>query len=224
MLWMQRGRRERLDTAGAGGAEVGKDAAGVTVASARKHAGTITSRMRERELSFFGSQRGRREGPPDGADKRARQGHSAVPGTIRQGLVAARMTIYESLGQSRWFSAAARDVGERATIIVALVNQRRADDEHFAALSNSSTLPTRLWGGLTCPPYSAMAHDAGQRARSVICDHRAAPGGGSGHGRGAVKTAAGNGRRRWQRQHLTAPATPSTGAAIAAQRPHLTRE
>ncbi|RUX23905.1 DNA primase [Mesorhizobium sp. M7A.F.Ca.US.011.01.1.1] len=122
--------------------------------------------MRERVLSFFGSQRGTRQsGRQDG---RPGQGKTAAPGGQFAKSGSGRIAITESLGQSALVKRGGEGMSVReATIIVALVNHPALIDENFAHiefldLANSDL--RRLHGAI----LDAMAHDMADDRQAVI--------------------------------------------------------
>jgi DNA primase len=122
--------------------------------------------MRERVLSFFGSQRGTRQsGRQDG---RPGQGKTAAPGGQFAKAGSGRIAITESLGQSALVKRGGEGMSVReATIIVALVNHPALIDENFAHiefldLANSDL--RRLHGAI----LDAMAHDMANDRQAVI--------------------------------------------------------
>ena len=88
--------------------------------------------MRERVQSFFGAQRGTRQGRQDWRPRRrARQPRAGR--TIRQARGGGRTAITESLGRSALVKRGSEVMSVReATIIVALVNHPALIDENFA--------------------------------------------------------------------------------------------
>ncbi|MBZ9719391.1 DNA primase [Mesorhizobium sp. AD1-1] len=122
--------------------------------------------MRERVLSFFGSQRGTRQsGRQDG---RPGQGKAAAPGGQFAKSGGDRIAITESLGQSALVKRGGEGMSVReATIIVALVNHPALIDENFAHiefldLANSDL--RRLHAAI----LDAMAHDMANDRQAVI--------------------------------------------------------
>ncbi|MES0002002.1 DNA primase [Mesorhizobium sp. M0051] len=121
--------------------------------------------MRERVLSFFGSQRSTRQGRQDG---RPGQGKAAAPGGQFAKSGGGRIAITESLGQSALVKRGSEGMSVReATIIVALVNHPALIDENFAHiefldLGNSDL--RRLHGAI----LDAMAHDMANDRQAVI--------------------------------------------------------
>ncbi|RUX64364.1 DNA primase [Mesorhizobium sp. M7A.F.Ca.US.014.04.1.1] len=122
--------------------------------------------MRERVLSFFGSQRGTRQsGRQDG---RPGQGKAAAPGGQFAKSGGGRIAITESLGQSALVKRGGEGMSVReATIIVALVNHPALIDENFAHiefldLANSDL--RRLHAAI----LDAMAHDMANDRQAVI--------------------------------------------------------
>ncbi|UCI21610.1 DNA primase [Mesorhizobium sp. B2-1-8] len=123
--------------------------------------------MRERVLSFFGSQRNARQGRQDngrpgerGQGKPAPGGQFAKPG-------GGRMAITESLGQSALVKRGEGMSVREATIIVALINHPALIDENFAHvefldLANSDL--TRLHAAI----LDAMAHDMANDRNAVV--------------------------------------------------------
>jgi DNA primase len=125
--------------------------------------------MRERELSFFGSQRDARQGRKDGGRPAERgQGKAAAPGGQFAKGGSGRIAITESLGQSALVKRGGEGMSVReATIIVALVNHPALIDENFAHvefldLANSDLLK------LHAAILDAMAHDAADERGAVI--------------------------------------------------------
>ncbi|MES0200819.1 DNA primase [Mesorhizobium sp. M0011] len=121
--------------------------------------------MRERVLSFFGSQRGTRQSRQDWKQG---QGKTAAPGGQFAKAGSGRMAITESLGQSALVKRGGEGMSVReATIIVALVNHPALIDENFAHiefldLANSDL--RRLHGAI----LDAMAHDMAHDRQAVI--------------------------------------------------------
>ncbi|RUW88717.1 DNA primase [Mesorhizobium sp. M7A.F.Ca.US.010.02.1.1] len=121
--------------------------------------------MRERVLSFFGSQRGTRQSRQDWKQG---QGKTAAPGGQFAKAGSGRMAITESLGQSALVKRGGEGMSVReATIIVALVNHPALIDENFAHiefldLANSDL--RRLHGAI----LDAMAHDMANDRQAVI--------------------------------------------------------
>ncbi|MER8983029.1 DNA primase [Mesorhizobium sp. M0140] len=121
--------------------------------------------MRERVLSFFGSQRGTRQSRQDWKQG---QGKMAAPGGQFAKAGSGRMAITESLGQSALVKRGGEGMSVReATIIVALVNHPALIDENFAHiefldLANSDL--RRLHGAI----LDAMAHDMANDRQAVI--------------------------------------------------------
>ncbi|MBZ9853280.1 DNA primase [Mesorhizobium sp. CA13] len=121
--------------------------------------------MRERVLSFFGSQRGTRQGRPDW---KPGQGKAPAPGGQFAKAGGGRIAITESLGQSALVKRGNEGMPVReATIIVALVNHPALIDENFAHvefldLANSEL--RRLHGAI----LDAMAHDMANDRQAVV--------------------------------------------------------
>ncbi|ADV11463.1 DNA primase [Mesorhizobium sp. WSM1497] len=122
--------------------------------------------MRERVLSFFGSQRsGRQDG---GRPGQRGQGKAAAPGGQFAKSGGGRIAITESLGQSALVKRGGEGMSVReATIIVALVNHPALIDENFAHiefldLANSDL--RRLHAAI----LDAMAHDMANDRQAVI--------------------------------------------------------
>lgn len=128
--------------------------------------------MRERVLSFFGSQRGARQGHQGGRQdgRPGERGRSSAPGGAfgRGAAAGGRAAITESLGRSALVKRAGEGMSVReATIIVALVNHPPLIDENFAHvefldLANSDL--RRLHAAI----LDAMAHDAADDRDAVI--------------------------------------------------------
>ncbi|MER9335005.1 DNA primase [Mesorhizobium sp. M0293] len=125
--------------------------------------------MRERVLSFFGSQRSARQGRQDGGRRGERgQGKAAAPGGQFAKSGGGRIAITESLGQSALVKRGSEGMSVReATIIVALVNHPALIDENFAHiefldLANSDL--RRLHAAI----LDAMAHDMANDRQAVI--------------------------------------------------------
>ena len=122
--------------------------------------------MRERVLSFFGSQRGGRQ--QGGRRWDGRPGQGRAPGGQFANVGGGRIAITESLGQSALVKSGGEAMSVReATIIVALVNHPRLIDENFAHvefldLANSDL--RRLHAAI----LDAMAHDAADDRNAVI--------------------------------------------------------
>ncbi|MEO5760415.1 MAG: DNA primase, partial [Mesorhizobium sp.] len=114
--------------------------------------------MRERVLSFFGAQRGARQGR-DGGGRQGGQGKPPPPGGQFAKAGGGRTAITESLGRSALVKRGGEMMSVReATIIVALVNHPALIDENFAHiefldLANSDL--KRLHAAI----LDAMAHD-----------------------------------------------------------------
>ncbi|TIN20792.1 MAG: DNA primase, partial [Mesorhizobium sp.] len=125
--------------------------------------------MRERVLSFFGSQRSARQGRQDGGRPGERgQGKAAAPGGQFAKPGGGRMAITESLGQSALVKRGGEGMSVReATMIVALINHPVLIDENFAHiefldLANSDL--RRLHAAI----LDAMAHDMANDRQAVI--------------------------------------------------------
>lgn len=124
--------------------------------------------MRERELSFFGSQRGPRQGRQDsGRPSERGQGKAPAPGGQFAKGGGGRIAISESLGKSALVKRGEGMSVREATIIVALVNHPALIDENFAHvefldLANSDLLK------LHAAILDAMAHDAADERGAVI--------------------------------------------------------
>ncbi|RWC45843.1 DNA primase [Mesorhizobium sp.] len=122
--------------------------------------------MRERVLSFFGSQRGTRQGGRQ--DWKPGQGKTPAPGGQFAKSGGGRIAITESLGQSALVKRGGEGMSVReATIIVALVNHPALIDENFAHiefldLANSDL--RRLHAAI----LDAMAHDMANDRQAVI--------------------------------------------------------
>ncbi|WP_245466850.1 DNA primase [Mesorhizobium sp. M7A.F.Ca.CA.004.11.1.1] len=121
--------------------------------------------MRERVLSFFGSQRSGRQGRQDWKQG---QGKTAAPGGQFAKGGGGRIAITESLGQSALVKRGGEGMSVReATIIVALINHPALIDENFAHiefldLANSDL--RRLHAAI----LDAMAHDMANDRQAVI--------------------------------------------------------
>ncbi|TJU93431.1 MAG: DNA primase, partial [Mesorhizobium sp.] len=120
--------------------------------------------MRERVLSFFGSQRGARQSRQDW---KPGQGKAAAPGGQFAKAGSGRMAITESLGQSALVKRGEGMSVREATIIVALVNHPPLIDENFAHvefldLANADL--QRLHGAI----LDAMAHDMANDRQAVV--------------------------------------------------------
>ncbi|TJV40304.1 MAG: DNA primase [Mesorhizobium sp.] len=120
--------------------------------------------MRERVLSFFGSQRGARQ---NRQDWKPGQGKAAAPGGQFAKAGSGRMAITESLGQSALVKRGEGMSVREATIIVALVNHPPLIDENFAHvefldLANADL--QRLHGAI----LDAMAHDMANDRQAVV--------------------------------------------------------
>ncbi|RUW63555.1 DNA primase [Mesorhizobium sp. M7A.F.Ca.US.008.03.1.1] len=121
--------------------------------------------MRERVLSFFGSQRSARQ---PRQDWKQGQGKTAAPGGQFAKAGSGRMAITESLGQSALVKRGSEGMSVReATIIVALINHPALIDENFAHiefldLANSDL--KRLHAAI----LDAMAHDMANDRQAVI--------------------------------------------------------
>ncbi|MCV3206894.1 DNA primase [Mesorhizobium sp. YC-39] len=121
--------------------------------------------MRERVLSFFGAQRGSRQGRHEG---RSGQGKAAAPGGQFAKGGGGRMAITESLGQSALVRRGAEGMSVReATIIVALVNHPALIDENFAHVEFLDLANTEL-RRLHAAILDAMAHDMADDRNAVI--------------------------------------------------------
>ncbi|TIN53628.1 MAG: DNA primase, partial [Mesorhizobium sp.] len=127
--------------------------------------------MRERVLSFFGSQRGARQGLHGGRQdgRPGERGRGSAPGgAFGRSAAGARTAITESLGRSALVKRTGEAMSVReATIIVALVNHPPLIDENFAHvefldLANSDL--RRLHAAI----LDAMAHDAADDRDAVI--------------------------------------------------------
>ncbi|RVD12310.1 MAG: DNA primase [Mesorhizobium sp.] len=121
--------------------------------------------MRERVLSFFGSQRSGRQGRQDWKQG---QGKTTAPGGQFAKGGGGRIAITESLGQSALVKRGGEGMSVReATIIVALINHPALIDENFAHiefldLANSDL--RRLHAAI----LDAMAHDMANDRQAVI--------------------------------------------------------
>ncbi|AZV20674.1 DNA primase [Mesorhizobium sp. M7A.F.Ce.TU.012.03.2.1] len=121
--------------------------------------------MRERVLSFFGSQRSGRQGRQDWKQG---QGKTAAPGGQFAKGGGGRIAITESLGQSALVKRGGEGMSVReATIIVALINHPALIDENFAHiefldLANSDL--RRLHAAI----LDAMAHEMANDRQAVI--------------------------------------------------------
>ncbi|RAZ89501.1 DNA primase [Mesorhizobium hawassense] len=124
--------------------------------------------MREREQSFFGSQRNTRRGRQDGGRPGERgQGKPAPGGQFAKGG-GGRMAITESLGQSALVKRGSEGMSVReATIIVALVNHPALIDENFAHVEFLDLANSDL-RKLHAAILDAMAHDAADERGAVI--------------------------------------------------------
>ncbi|TGV12369.1 DNA primase [Mesorhizobium sp. M8A.F.Ca.ET.173.01.1.1] len=123
--------------------------------------------MRERVLSFFGSQRNARQGHQDGGRPGQRGQGKPAPGGQFAKAGGGRMPITESLGQSALVRRGEGMSVREATIIVALVNHPALIDENFAHvefldLANSDL--TRLHAAI----LDAMAHDMANDRHAVV--------------------------------------------------------
>ncbi|TIR17907.1 MAG: DNA primase [Mesorhizobium sp.] len=125
--------------------------------------------MREREQSFFGSQRGPRQGRQNGGRPGERgQGKAAAPGGQFAKGGGGRMAITESLGQSALVKRGGEGMSVReATIIVALVNHPALIDENFAHVEFLDLANSDL-RKLHAAILDAMAHDAADERGAVI--------------------------------------------------------
>jgi DNA primase len=123
--------------------------------------------MRERVLSFFGSQRGGPQGPRGGRQD-GRPGQPKAPGGQFAKGGGGRIAITESLGQSALVKRGSEGMSVReATIIVALINHPALIDENFAHvefldLANSDL--RRLHAAI----LDAMAHDTADDRHAVV--------------------------------------------------------
>jgi DNA primase len=124
--------------------------------------------MRERVLSFFGSQRNARQGRQGGGRPGERGQGKAAPGGQFAKSGGGRIAITESLGQSALVKRGSEGMSVReATIIVALINHPALIDENFAHiefldLANSDL--RRLHAAI----LDAMAHDMANDRQAVI--------------------------------------------------------
>ncbi|RWI23910.1 DNA primase [Mesorhizobium sp.] len=130
--------------------------------------------MRERVLSFFGAQRGARQGYPggrqDGRPGGRFQGKGSVPGGqfARGGNAGGRTAITESLGRSALVKRGSEGMSVReATIIAALVNHPALIDENFAHVEFLDLANTDL-KRLHTAILDAMAHDMANDRNAVI--------------------------------------------------------
>ncbi|TIP87506.1 MAG: DNA primase [Mesorhizobium sp.] len=130
--------------------------------------------MRERVLSFFGTQRGARQGYPggrqDGRPGGRFQGKGSVPGGqfARGGNAGGRTAITESLGRSALVKRGGEGMSVReATIIAALVNHPALIDENFAHVEFLDLANTDL-KRLHAAILDAMAHDMANDRNAVI--------------------------------------------------------
>ncbi|MDX8456514.1 DNA primase [Mesorhizobium sp. VK9D] len=128
--------------------------------------------MRERVLSFFGSQRAARQGHHGGrSDGRpGERGKGPGPGGAfgRGGAAGGRAAITESLGRSALVKRAGEGMSVReATIIVALVNHPALIDENFAHVEFLDLANSDL-RKLHAAILDAMAHDAADERGTVI--------------------------------------------------------
>ncbi|QPC91396.1 DNA primase [Mesorhizobium sp. INR15] len=123
--------------------------------------------MRERVQSFFGAQRGARQGR-DGGGRQGGQGKPPPPGGQFAKAGGGRTAITESLGRSALVKRGGEMMSVReATIIVALVNHPALIDENFAHiefldLANSDL--KRLHAAI----LDAMAHDMANDRHAVV--------------------------------------------------------
>jgi DNA primase len=126
--------------------------------------------MRERVLSFFGSQRSARHGHQGGRPGERGQGKAQAPGGqfARGGGAGARTAISESLGRSALVKRGSEGMSVReATIIVALVNHPALIDENFAHVEFLDLANTDL-KRLHAAILDAMAHDMANDRHAVI--------------------------------------------------------
>lgn len=130
--------------------------------------------MRERVLSFFGTQRGARQGYPggrqDGRPGGRFQGKGSTPGGqfARGGNAGGRTAITESLGRSALVKRSSEGMSVReATIIAALVNHPALIDENFAHVEFLDLANTDL-KRLHAAILDAMAHDMANDRNAVI--------------------------------------------------------
>ncbi|CAN7695669.1 DNA primase [Mesorhizobium amorphae] len=124
--------------------------------------------MRERVLSFFGAQRGARQGHQGG--RPGERGKGVGPGGqfARGGNAGGRTAITESLGRSALVKRGAEGMSVReATIIVALINHPALIDENFAHVEFLDLANTDL-KRLHAAILDAMAHDMANDRNAVI--------------------------------------------------------
>ncbi|RVD43625.1 DNA primase, partial [Mesorhizobium sp. M4B.F.Ca.ET.019.03.1.1] len=122
--------------------------------------------MREREQSFFGSQRGPRQGRHDGG-RPGERGQGKAPGGQFAKGASGRIAITESLGQSALVKRGEGMSVREATIIVALVNHPPLIDENFAHVEFLDLANADL-KKLHAAILDAMAHDAADERGAVI--------------------------------------------------------
>ncbi|TIS55721.1 DNA primase [Mesorhizobium sp.] len=126
--------------------------------------------MRERVQSFFGAQRGARQGRQAGRPGERFHGKAAAPGGqfARGGAAGGRTAITESLGRSALVKRGGEGMSVReATIIVALVNHPALIDENFAHVEFLDLANTDL-RRLHAAILDAMAHDMANDRNAVI--------------------------------------------------------
>ena len=165
LLWMRETAGGVFDTPERR-AELGKTlrelASGIRDESTRYH---YQQEMREREQSFFGNQRGTRQGRQDG---RPGQGKAPPPGGQFAKAGGGRTPITESLGRSALVKRGGEMMSMReATIIVALVNHPALIDENFAHIEFLDLANTDL-KRLHAAILDAMAHDMANDRQAVI--------------------------------------------------------
>jgi DNA primase len=125
--------------------------------------------MRERVQSFFGAQRGARQGRQERPGERDRGKGAAQGGQFaRGGNAGGRTAITESLGRSALVKRSGEMMSVReATIIVALVNHPALIDENFAHVEFLDLANTDL-KRLHAAILDAMAHDMANDRNAVV--------------------------------------------------------
>ncbi|TGV40887.1 DNA primase, partial [bacterium M00.F.Ca.ET.168.01.1.1] len=118
------------------------------------------------EQSFFGSQRGPRQGRHDGG-RPGERGQGKAPGGQFAKGASGRIAITESLGQSALVKRGEGMSVREATIIVALVNHPPLIDENFAHVEFLDLANSDL-RKLHAAILDAMAHDAADDRDAVI--------------------------------------------------------
>jgi DNA primase len=124
--------------------------------------------MRERVLSFFGSQRGNRQQRPGDRDKGRFGGGQGGQWSRGGGVANGRAAISESLGRSSLVKRAGEVMSVReAVLIVALVNHPALVEEHFDHVERLDLANADL-RKLHTALIDALAHGAGNSRDAVI--------------------------------------------------------